>query len=207
MRATELMPTHPALFAVSRSRTVPHNMLGSGPNRRLIGMLPFHARTGTAELVGMRRPPPRFSAGSGQARSTRHTWSRCPAVVGRSRPAGGGDLGVALTSGGFPRPTRACALRWPPCGSPAQATYDLRRPRLKGFIERVPGTNTYRVTGHGLHMASFFTDVAARVVVPAVTDLARLGPPPLVGPGSAHRNVAQVQTRTGPPLKRGPLAA
>ena len=38
------------------------------------------------------------------------------------------------------------AALWQPGYSSAQATYDLRRLRLKGFIERVQGTHTYRVT-------------------------------------------------------------
>jgi hypothetical protein len=69
------------------------------------------------------------------------------------------------------------AALWQPAYSSAQATYDLRRLRLKGFIERVPGTNTYRVTSHGLRIATFFTHLAARVVVPALTDLAQLARP------------------------------
>jgi hypothetical protein len=60
---------------------------------------------------------------------------------------------------------------------PAQATYDLRRLRLKGFIERLPRTNTYRVTDHGLRIAAFFTQLAARVVIPTLTDLAQLSRP------------------------------
>jgi hypothetical protein len=66
---------------------------------------------------------------------------------------------------------------WQPDYRPAQATYDLRRLRLKGFIERIPGTNTYRVTPHGLSIAAFFTQLAARVIVPALTDLASLSRP------------------------------
>ncbi len=58
--------------------------------------------------------------------------------------------------------------------SSAQATYDLRRLRLKGLIERIEGTNTYRVTPHGLRVSAFFTQLAARVIVPALTDLADL---------------------------------
>lgn len=69
------------------------------------------------------------------------------------------------------------AALWQPDYSPAQATYDLRRLRLKGFIERVDRTNTYRVTPHGLRIAAFFTQLAARVIVPALTDLAALAPP------------------------------
>ncbi len=69
------------------------------------------------------------------------------------------------------------AVLYNPDYSPAQATYDLRRLRLKGFIERIPHTNTYRVTAHGLRIAAFFTQLAARVVIPALTDLAALSRP------------------------------
>lgn len=69
------------------------------------------------------------------------------------------------------------AVLWQPGYTSAQATYDLRRLRLKGFVERVKGTNTYRVTAHGLRIAAFFTQLAARVVVPAMTDLAALARP------------------------------
>jgi hypothetical protein len=58
-----------------------------------------------------------------------------------------------------------------------QATYDLRRLRLKGFIERIEHTNTYRVTPKGLRIAAFFTQLAARVVVPTLTDLSDLARP------------------------------
>jgi hypothetical protein len=66
---------------------------------------------------------------------------------------------------------------WQPEYTSAQASYDLRRLRLKGFIERIEGTNTYRVTPHGLRIAAFFSQLAARVVVPALTDLAALARP------------------------------
>lgn len=59
----------------------------------------------------------------------------------------------------------------------AQASYDLRRLRLKGFAERLAGTKTYRSTPHGLRIAAFFTQLSTRVVVPTMTDLAALGKP------------------------------
>jgi hypothetical protein len=76
---------------------------------------------------------------------------------------------------------------WQPDYTSAQASYDLRRLRLKGFIERMEGTNTYRVTDHGLRIAAFFTQLAARVVVPALTDLADLTRPraPVIRPLAA----------------------
>lgn len=66
---------------------------------------------------------------------------------------------------------------WHPDYRPAQASYDLRRLRLKGFIERIDGTNTYRVTPHGLRVAALFTQLAARITIPALTDLALLARP------------------------------
>jgi hypothetical protein len=60
------------------------------------------------------------------------------------------------------------------------ATYDLRRLRRKGLICRVEGRNLYRVTPHGRAVATFFTTLSARVVVPVLSELER----PLV-PGGA----------------------
>lgn len=68
-------------------------------------------------------------------------------------------------------------VHWQPDYTSAQASYDLRRLRLKNFIERNEHTNTYRVTAHGLRIAAFFTQLAARVVIPALTDLAALTRP------------------------------
>jgi hypothetical protein len=72
--------------------------------------------------------------------------------------------------------TQMTAL-WNPNYTSAQASYDLRRLRLKGFIERTPGTHTYRVTRHGLRIAAFLTHLTARVMVPTLTDLAALTKP------------------------------
>jgi hypothetical protein len=59
-----------------------------------------------------------------------------------------------------------------------QATYDLRRLRRKGFIERVPGRNRYQVTPHGRAMATTLTKLHARVVLPALSGFeAGLDPP------------------------------
>jgi hypothetical protein len=46
----------------------------------------------------------------------------------------------------------------------ARMTYDLRRLRLKGFIERVPRTHRYVLTPLGRRAAFFFTKTYARVV-------------------------------------------
>ncbi|MCA1705977.1 MAG: hypothetical protein LC808_23030 [Actinobacteria bacterium] len=63
-----------------------------------------------------------------------------------------------------------------------RATYDLRRLRLKGLIERVPRTHNYRVTAHGRRIATFFTRLAARVVVPILTELDAAPRPPRHAP-------------------------
>ena len=94
------------------------------------------------------------------------------------------------------------AAHWNPDYSSAQASYDLRRLRLKGFIERIEGTNTYRVTAHGLRIAAFFTNLAARVVVPALTDLAALSRPrppagrPLAAAWRAYQRELDILLRT-----------
>ena len=41
--------------------------------------------------------------------------------------------------------------------STTQMTYDLRRLRLHGLIERLPDTNTYTLTPEGIRVAVFYT--------------------------------------------------
>ena len=65
-----------------------------------------------------------------------------------------------------------------------QATYDLRRLRMKGLIERVPGTHTYRITGRGRAIATFFTRLAARVLIPVLTELETILRPSRRAPSS-----------------------
>ena len=50
-------------------------------------------------------------------------------------------------------------------------TYQLRRLRLHGLIERVKGTHRYEVTGRGMRIAMFFTRSYARVIRPGLSDL------------------------------------
>jgi len=47
-----------------------------------------------------------------------------------------------------------------------QMTYDLRRLRLHGLIERVPRTNTYTLTAEGLRVAVFYTKLRHRLLGP-----------------------------------------
>jgi hypothetical protein len=52
-----------------------------------------------------------------------------------------------------------------------QLTYDLRRLRLHGLINRVQGTHRYTVTDHGLRLAIYLTRVHRRLLGDGLTDL------------------------------------
>ena len=52
-----------------------------------------------------------------------------------------------------------------------QMTYDLRRLRLHGLIERVPHTNRYQVTSFGLQVAMFFTSTHNRVLRTGLSEI------------------------------------
>lgn len=53
-----------------------------------------------------------------------------------------------------------------------QMTYDLRRLRLHGLIERMPKTHRYRLTPFGLRIALFFSRTYARLLRPGLASLA-----------------------------------
>ena len=54
---------------------------------------------------------------------------------------------------------------WPP----GRVSYDLRRLRLRGLIERLPHTHRYRVTAQGRRIALCFHRIYARVLRPALS--------------------------------------
>jgi hypothetical protein len=53
----------------------------------------------------------------------------------------------------------------------AQASYDLRRLRLKGVIERIPHTHTYQLTELGLKVATFLTKLYERLFRPGLASV------------------------------------
>ena len=55
--------------------------------------------------------------------------------------------------------------------SARQMTYDLRRLRRKGFIERVPRSQRYLLTSEGRRLAVFFTKTYTRIINPALAEL------------------------------------
>lgn len=54
---------------------------------------------------------------------------------------------------------------------PGKMTYDLRRLRLHGLIERIPKTHRYRITQHGLRTAMFYSRVYNRILRPGAAML------------------------------------
>lgn len=56
-----------------------------------------------------------------------------------------------------------------PAYTSAQMSYDLRRLRLKGLLERIPGSHQYRLTVLGRKVALFFTKLYARVFRPGLS--------------------------------------
>ena len=65
-------------------------------------------------------------------------------------------------------------------------TYDLRRLRLHGLIERIPHTNTYVLTPDGIRVAVFYTKLDRRLLHPL---LASDRPP---GPVEVRRALATI---------------
>ncbi|SAL86827.1 hypothetical protein AWB68_08538 [Caballeronia choica] len=69
---------------------------------------------------------------------------------------------------------------------PGHMSYELRRLRLHGLIERVPKTHRYRLTNRGLQTALFYTRVYSRILRPG---LALVSPQaPAASPASLQRS-------------------
>jgi len=55
--------------------------------------------------------------------------------------------------------------------TPGRMSYDLRRLRLHGLIQRLPGTHRYTVTERGFHLAVFLTRVHHRLLRDGLADI------------------------------------
>ena len=65
-----------------------------------------------------------------------------------------------------------------PVNYPAgRMTYDLRRLRLHGLIQRIPKSHRYEVTPAGLRTALFFSRTYARLLRPKLAQIMSVGPP------------------------------
>ena len=58
-----------------------------------------------------------------------------------------------------------------------QVSYDLRRLRAHGLINRIPGSHRYRVTDTGLHHAMLLTHIHTRLLPPGLAQLTDPDPP------------------------------
>src|SRR5674476_472272 len=76
----------------------------------------------------------------------------------------------------------------PELASAGQMTYDLRRLRTHGLIEKVAHTHRYQVTNHGLHTAMFLTRLHERLLPTGLAQLAeRSTPHRLLTAATAYR--------------------
>ena len=69
--------------------------------------------------------------------------------------------------------------------TPGRMSYELRRLRLHGLIERLPKTHRYRLTDEGLRTALFYTRVYARILRPGMAPV--IPPQPVESPDSLRR--------------------
>jgi hypothetical protein len=78
--------------------------------------------------------------------------------------------------------------------TPGRMTYDLRRLRLHGLIERIPKTHRYRPTPTGIKTAIFFSRIYARLLRPGLSVLHGGAPPGNTHPAlsRAHHAVNQL---------------
>ena len=85
-----------------------------------------------------------------------------------------------------------------------QITYDLRRLRHHGLIERIPHTHRYQVTAAGLRHALFLTRACDRLLHGGLADLAQ---PPPAQPSKIRAAARAYETAIDDLLTRAGLAA
>ena len=61
-------------------------------------------------------------------------------------------------------------------------TYDLRRLRLHGIIERIPRRHRYQLTPQGVRIALFLSRTYARLMRPKLAEIMPVQVPPLASP-------------------------
>jgi hypothetical protein len=81
------------------------------------------------------------------------------------------------------RPLLAQLLGLDPANYPiGNMTYDLRRLRLHGIIERIPRSHRYQLTPEGLRVALFFSRTYARLLRPKLAEIIPQKAPPVATP-------------------------
>jgi hypothetical protein len=79
--------------------------------------------------------------------------------------------------------------------SAGQMTYDLRRLRTHGLIERIPHSHRYQVTDPGLHTAVFLTRVHDRLLPTGLAQLTDPTPGPLRAAANTYRKAIDALAR------------
>jgi len=86
-----------------------------------------------------------------------------------------------LPSGFTNRDLRTCLAPLPGLAPEAmtsgQLTYDLRRPRIHGLIQRIPHSFRYQVTLAGIRQALFLTRLTRHLLIPGLSQLTDPSPP------------------------------
>jgi len=72
-------------------------------------------------------------------------------------------------------------------------TYDLRRLRLHGMIERIPKSHRYRVTDFGFRAALFFTRTHARLYRPGFAEVLPKLPNAPPGTSKLQQHLAKIE--------------
>jgi hypothetical protein len=86
-------------------------------------------------------------------------------------------------------------------------TYDLRRLRLHGMIERIPKTHRYRVTDFGFRAALFFTRTHARLYRPGFAEVLPKLPNAPPGESQLQRHLAKIEAEIDRRVQDAKLAA
>lgn len=77
-----------------------------------------------------------------------------------------------------------------------QMTYALRRLRTHGLIEKIPHSNRYRVTDHGLADAMFLSTVHDRLLPTGLAELHTQFPTPIRATARNYQHIIYTLTKT-----------
>jgi len=86
-------------------------------------------------------------------------------------------------------------------------TYDLRRLRLHGMIQRVPKSHRYRVTDFGFRAALFFTRTHARLYRPGLAEVLPKMPNAPPSESSLQRQLARIEAEIDRRVRHAKLVA
>jgi hypothetical protein len=184
---TETTINNPADFGLGKglSNLPALRQVGFTANRRLLGVqrISHDPAEGTAAFAAVNDP---VTAPSGtRIAGMRITGPRVQALLAAV------CVFKLLPNGFTNRELRTCLAplpgRHPADMTSGQITYDLRRLRAHGMIERIPHTHRYNITPHGIRHALFLTRLSQRFLIPAMAQVTGPSPPA----GSALRSASR----------------